>query len=167
MFYYNKFYQEDLKKILNIDLPFENFKNKNILVTGANGLIASCLVDALVYLRENKSISFNIYILCRNKVKAENRFKSFLNKDFFKIIIQDVTEDYNMNIKFDYIIHAASNAHPIAFSKDPVGVINANVLGTLKLLEYARKYGNEKFLFVSSSEVYGENSLVEKYLEDH
>ena len=166
MFYYNEFYQGDLKEILNIDLPFENFKNKNILITGANGLIASCLVDALVYLRENKSISFSIYILCRNKVKAENRFKSFLNKDFFKIIIQDVTEDYNMDTKFDYIIHAASNAHPIAFSKDPVGVINANVLGTLKLLEYARKYGNEKFLFVSSSEVYGENSLVETYSED-
>ena len=91
MFYYNEFYQGDLKEILNIDLPFENFKNKNILITGANGLIASCLVDALVYLRENKSISFSIYILCRNKVKAENRFKSFLNKDFFNIIIQDVT----------------------------------------------------------------------------
>ena len=71
-----------------------------------------------------------------------------------------------MDTKFDYIIHAASNAHPIAFSKDPVGVINANVLGTLKLLEYARKYGNEKFLFVSSSEVYGENGLVETYSED-
>ena len=44
-----------------------------------------------------------------------------------------------MDTKFDYIIHAASNAHPIAFSKDPVDVINANVLETLKLLEYARK----------------------------
>ena len=30
MFYYNEFYQGDLKEILNIDLPFENFKNKNI-----------------------------------------------------------------------------------------------------------------------------------------
>ena len=125
--------------IIKKQLHFENFKNKNILVTGANGLIASCLVDALVYLRENKGTSFNIYILCRNKVKAKNRFKSFLNKDFFKIIIQDVTANYNMDTKFDYIIHAASNAHPIAFSKDPVGVINANVLETLKLLEYARK----------------------------
>ena len=166
MFYCNKCYQEDLKEILNVNLSFENFRNKNILITGANGLIASCLVDTLVYLRENRDISFNLYILCRNKIKAENRFKSFLNKDFFKIIIQDVTEDYNMDIKFDYIIHAASNAHPVAFSKDPVGVINANVLGTLKLLEYSRKYGNEKFLFVSSSEVYGENNLVEKYSED-
>ena len=92
MFYYNKFYQEDLKKILNIDLPFENFKNKNILVTGANGLIASCLVDALVYLRENKSISFNIYILCRNKVKAENRFKSFKE---FKTALEKYISYYN------------------------------------------------------------------------
>ena len=85
MFYCNRYYQEDLKEILDINLPFENFRNKNILITGANGLIASCLVDTLVYLRENRDISFNIYILCRNKIKAENRFKSFLNKDFFKI----------------------------------------------------------------------------------
>ena len=60
MFYCNKYYQEDLKEILDVNLPFENFRNKNILITGANGLIASCLVDTLVYLRENREITFNI-----------------------------------------------------------------------------------------------------------
>ena len=61
MFYCNKCYQEDLKEILNVNLSFENFRNKNILITGANGLIASCLVDTLVYLRENRDISCLLY----------------------------------------------------------------------------------------------------------
>ena len=99
----------------------------------------------------------------KNPKQIENVLSS-LDKDLRVLNGDDIK--YDMDIKFDYIIHAASNAHPVAFSKDPIGVINANVLGTLKLLEYSRKYGNEKFLFVSSSEVYGENSLVEKYLED-
>lgn len=166
MFYHNKYYREDLKGILNADLPFKNFENKNILITGANGLIASFLVDTLMYLNENKKLNLHIFALCRNKEKGERRFQSFLNNSLFKLVIQDVTDDYNLNIKFDFIIHAASNAHPVAFAKDPVGVVNANVIGTLKLLEYARKYGNEKFLFVSSSEVYGENQNIEKYLEE-
>lgn len=165
MFYSNNYYQEDLKNIISLDIPFKNFEGKNILITGANGLIASCLVDTFVYLKEKKDININIYALCRNKNKAEKRFKSFLNKSFFKLLIQDVTEDYNIDIKFDHIIHAASNAHPVAFAKDPVGVINANIIGTIKLLEYTKKYGNEKFLFVSSSEVYGENTLVNSYNE--
>lgn len=166
MLYNNKYYQEDLKEIINNDLPFDKFNNKTILITGANGLIASCLVDSLVYLIKEKKIDLKIYALCRNKDKAEKRFKSFLNKNYFDLIIQDVTEDYEMNIKFDYIIHAASNAHPVAFVQDPVGVINANIIGSLKLLEYSKKYGNERFLFVSSSEVYGKNEYVEEYKEN-
>ena len=87
MFYSNNYYQEDLKNIISLDIPFKNFEGKNILITGANGLIASCLVDTFVYLKEKKDININIYALCRNKNKAEKRFKSFLNKSFFKTFL--------------------------------------------------------------------------------
>lgn len=164
--YTNKFYQDDLKEIISINLPFDKFNRKNILITGGNGLIGSYLVDSLVYLRENRNIKLNIYILCRTKEKAEKRFKEHVKKNYFNLIIQDVCDDYNLNVKFDYIIHTACNAHPLAYSTNPIGVINSNIIGTQKLLEYCRKYGNERFVFLSSSEIYGEKENIDSYTEE-
>ncbi|RHF67225.1 NAD-dependent epimerase/dehydratase family protein [Fusobacterium mortiferum] len=166
MFYLNKYFYNELGELATLDIPFEDMNNKNILVTGANGLIASYLIDFLIYIVETKKININIYALCRNKEKASKRFISHKNKEYFNLIIQDVCDDYNFKIKFDYIVHAASNAHPKAFLENPIGVIEANVIGTKKLLDYSLKNGNERFLYISSSEVYGENQLVEKYKED-
>jgi len=54
------------------------------------------------------------------------------------------------------ILHAASQASPKYFGTDPVGTLNANVLGTYNLLELAREKRSEEFLFFSTGEVYGE-----------
>ena len=56
-------------------------------------------------------------------------------------------------------MHAASNAHPSAFSADPVGTMRANLLGVMRLLEGLRA-GGRRLLFVSTGEIYGENPAV-------
>lgn len=55
----------------------------------------------------------------------------------------------------DYIIHGASNASPDKYLSEPVDTMLANILGVHNLLNYGRRTGVEKFLYVSSSEVYG------------
>ena len=60
----------------------------------------------------------------------------------------------------DYIIHAASNAHPKAFSADPVGTMLANILGVRNLLERLRAQGHGRLLFVSTGEIYGDNPAI-------
>ncbi|MCX8480888.1 MAG: NAD-dependent epimerase/dehydratase family protein, partial [Sediminibacterium sp.] len=57
--------------------------------------------------------------------------------------------------KIDFIIHAASQASPKYYGIDPVGTLKANVVGTINLLELARKKKIESFLYFSSGEVYG------------
>jgi nucleoside-diphosphate-sugar epimerase len=56
----------------------------------------------------------------------------------------------------DIVIHAASLASPKYYGMDPVGTLAANTIGTGKLLELARLKKVDSFLFVSSSEVYGQ-----------
>jgi nucleoside-diphosphate-sugar epimerase len=150
-------YEEDLKSVINEPLPWNRLNNHSILITGANGLISSCFVDCLMYRNKIFDSNISVYALCRNKEKAENRFDSYLDNNNFNLIIQDVCEPLNSDIKFDYIIHAASNAHPVAFATAPVETMKPNILGTVNLLDYAKKYNPEKFLFVSSTEVYGRN----------
>lgn len=55
------------------------------------------------------------------------------------------------------MIHTASNTHPLQYSGDPIGTITSNVIGTKNLLDYAASHQTERFCFLSSVEVYGEN----------
>lgn len=155
---YSTIYQEDLDRICQEELPFQQLQGKSVLVTGANGLIGSCLVDTLMNLNLRCGYQIKVYALCRNKEKAEKRFVDYTANDLFSLIIADVTQPMEGDYCFDYIIHAASNAHPIAYATEPADTMKANILGTIHLLEYARNNRVDRFLFVSSSEIYGENS---------
>ena len=57
----------------------------------------------------------------------------------------------------DYIFHAASNTHPLAYANDPIGTVVTNIIGLDNLLNFAAEHGCRRFLFASSNEIYGEN----------
>ena len=62
--------------------------------------------------------------------------------------------------KIDYIIHMASSSNPKSIIENPVGIINANVIGTLNVLELARQ-NNSEVIFTSTREVYGDMKDIE------
>ena len=57
----------------------------------------------------------------------------------------------------DFVVHLASNTHPVAYATDPIGTVTANIIGTNNLLKFAVKHHAERFAFASSNEIYGEN----------
>ena len=57
----------------------------------------------------------------------------------------------------DYVFHAASNTHPVAYANDPIGTVVTNIIGLDNLLHFASEHGCRRFLFASSNEIYGEN----------
>lgn len=146
-----------VEQIRTLALPTEKLYKAKILVTGANGLIASNLVEALASLSENLGLKTELYALCRNRAKAEERFCTLVGTNSFHLLVQNVTEPLQTETVFDYIFHAASPASPNAFNTSPVDVMCANFIGTRNLLERCRGE-RTRLLFVSSSEVYGENS---------
>jgi nucleoside-diphosphate-sugar epimerase len=147
----------DIKAILSTDFDWEYFKNKTVLITGANGLIASYLVYTLVWLNETvcRYNKISIIALVRNQEKAERKFFAVLQKKYFRLMNADVCESLDLNGKIDVIIHAASQASPKYYGIDPVGTLKANTIGTANMLNIACKNDTEKFIFLSSSEVYG------------
>lgn len=141
-------------------IPFEKLNGKNILITGACGLIGSAIIDFLI---EN-NVECNIYAMARNRNKAEKSFAKYLNYPLLHIVEGDVNAPLKENLVFHYIINAASNANPNAYATDPVGTIWTNINGTKNLLDYGKGHGLERFLYVSSGEVYG-NGNVKEWLE--
>ena len=146
----NKIIEEDIKEILSDKLPWGKLQNKTVLVSGANGFIPTYIVYTLLALKTTKVLA-----MVRNKEKAMKKFSNILNEKNFELIVQDITEPFEINQKVDYIIHAASQASPKYYGCDPVGTLKANTIGTYNLLELAKNNNVEKFLFFSTGEVYG------------
>lgn len=147
-------YTSDIEKVAQLPLPWEKLKGCNILITGATGLIGSCLVQVLMA-RPGKD--FHLYAAGRNENRAKELFADYLTDSNFHFISYDVTLPLEANdTPFHYIIHAASNASPNFFANHPVEVIKSNILGVTHLMEYGLSHQMRRMLFVSTGEVYGE-----------
>lgn len=163
---YTETYIKDIKSIFECIPNIEFFKNKSILITGANGLICSAIVDSLVFLNKIKDFGIHVYAAGRNIEKLNKRFNGFVDLDFFHIVHYDAMEKFELNEKIDYIIHGASPANPFAYGSIPVETILTNVQGTNNLLDYSINNHVEKLVYISSSEVYGQNNHGKPYVED-
>ena len=156
-------YHDDINQIFYESLPWEKLSGTNILITGATGLIGSTLVDVLM---SNPCRDYSVYASGRNMERGQKRFEKYLSLDSFRFIRYDVMMPLQSDVQFDYIIHAASNASPNTFSKNPVEIVKANILGVSNLIEYGMGHGMKRFLYVSSGEVYGEGDgrvMTEEY----
>lgn len=148
-------YRKDIAQCAALPLDWEKLRGKSILITGATGMIGSCLIDVLM---NRKDLGTVIYAVGRNREKAEKRFAEYIGSDRFHFVCCDISEGCGQfPARADYIFHAASNTHPAAYANDPIGTIHANVFGTDHLLQYARQAGCRRFVLASSNEIYGEN----------
>lgn len=146
-------YIEDIQKAASLDLPWGKLSGCNILITGATGLIGSCLVEVLMS-RLDKD--YNVYASGRSEERARDRFNEFADDPSFHFFKYDVMLPLESDVNFQYIIHAASNASPNFFATKPVEVIKSNIDGVANLMDYGILHGLKRLLFVSSGEVYGE-----------
>lgn len=131
-----------------------DLQNKRILITGACGLIGSAIVDYLMKLNAGTEGKIEVFALARKQHALEKRFEKNVSNAQLHLLVGDVTNFDCVGLNVDYIIHAASPAHPLAYSQTPVDVMQANLLGTINMLELAKQC-NARMVFISSGEVYG------------
>jgi nucleoside-diphosphate-sugar epimerase len=162
----NPIIEEDLARICAHDLPWRAFSGKTILISGANGFLPAYMVETLLYLNEIHSLDCQVIGLARNREKAEMRFAHVLGRPDFSLLIQDVCSPVTVNGNPDFIVHAASQASPKYYGKDPAGTLLPNTIGTHNLLCLARKRDVQSFLFFSSGDVYGRPNTAVPVTED-
>ena len=149
-----------LEDLLEIEKEIDRyyFQNKTVLISGASGFLPAYIVDFLMFLNsKNKDQQTKIICLVRNLPKAFKRFKAHKESSLINIIAHDVNIPFDYEFSIDIIIHAASQASPKYYSKDPVGTLLPNVIGTNNLLQLGLIKKISSFLFFSSGEVYGQN----------
>lgn len=168
--YEHRKYQEDVAYVADRELPWEKLKDSAVMLSGATGLIGSFLVDIIMYQNKNRGLNCKVYALGRNQGYAKERFAYCYNEKRFDFIAHDITGYLKRKDigKVDYVIHLASNTHPVAYAADPIGTITTNIIGAQNMLEFAVEHNAKRCLFASSNEVYGENrGDVEKFDESY
>lgn len=151
-------YLEDINYVGSLSLPWEKLKDRSILISGATGLVGSFLVDVLMQ-KNWEGLNCTVYALSRNANKAKERFSKWKDAPLLQFIPYDINHQFirdDLGI-IDYIIHMASNTHPLQYSADPIGTITTNIIGLQNMLEFAIKHNATRFAFTSSNEIYGEN----------
>jgi UDP-glucuronate decarboxylase len=119
-----------------------------IIVTGGAGFIGSHLVDRLMESGHTVICIDNLYTgrKSNNAQWSENPNFQFFEHDIVNSIeIDDI----------DQIYHLACPASPVHYQSDPIKTAKTNFLGTLNMLELAKK-SKARILLASTSEVYGD-----------
>ena len=150
---------EDVSRTAQLDLPWEKLSGKTVLLSGATGMIGSFLVDVIMERNGREGMNCRVYALGRSEEKARTRFGERCDHPLFSFIPYDINRPFVRDDigTVDFVLHLASNTHPMQYSTDPIGTITTNIIGLQNMLEFACAHGAERFAFASSNEIYGEN----------
>ena len=153
--------KQDILRIADTKLSWEKLEGKTVLVTGATGFIGSFIIKSLLQRVKTYNADISIVAFVRNADRAKAKFSEYEELNRITYVEQDMCESIEADVKADFIIHCASNAAPDMYMKDPVGTMRINFIGTDNMLQFAKKCGAQKFLYVSTIEVYGKTSCDE------
>jgi UDP-glucuronate decarboxylase len=121
-----------------------------IVVAGGAGFLGSHLVDRLMAEKHEVIVIDNFYTGNKRNIQKH------LSDPLFEFIRHDITEP--INIEADQIYNLACPASPVHYQKHPVETIKTSVLGSINLLDLARRNG-ATVLQASTSEVYGDPTV--------
>ncbi|NQU99819.1 MAG: GDP-mannose 4,6-dehydratase, partial [Parcubacteria group bacterium] len=136
----------------------------SILVTGGAGFIGSHVVEKLLEQKQKVICIDDFNSFYDPKYKHEN-IEEFSDNKNFKLYKQDICDLRGLGKifkenKIDLIVHLAARAGVRPSIENPLLYYQVNVMGTVNLLEMAKKHGIKNFIFVSSSSVYGNNEKI-------
>ena len=118
-----------------------------LLISGGNGFLGSYIVKKATKNGINVTVVDDMSTMNTNNI----------GKDVIKI--QQKIEYFRTDERFDFVVHFAARPSPEDYIRHPVDTILSNSIGTLNMLNIARQ-SESIFLYTSSSEVYGNASIL-------
>lgn len=137
--------------ISNLKNQISILNNKKILLLGSEGFLGKYFVRVFDYILKKKRYKF--YVDCFDNFISSNPERNFSLSKEISFIKKDII-NYKFKKKYDYIIFLAGIASPLIYKKYPLETLKVSYDGVRNLLEKS-KNDKSKFIFFSSSEIYG------------
>lgn len=147
----------DLQHILahTADL-WEELRGQRLFITGGTGFVGSWLLESFTGACDVLGINAESIVLTRTPDAFRLRAPRVAGHPCVRLVEGDVQTFAFPEATCAYVIHAASEVGIGAALRSELDNLAASVVGTQRVLHYARKTGTRKLLFVSSGAVYGE-----------
>jgi UDP-glucuronate decarboxylase len=128
-----------------------------VVVAGGAGFLPSFIVDALARANERTGQA-PCRIVCIDNLSSgvASRLDHLRGRDDVELVNADISAELEVDFEVDFVVHGASIASPTWYRRYPLETIDANVTGTRRLLDLAVERGSKGFLYLSSSEIYGD-----------
>ena len=133
-----------------------------MLVTGGAGFIGSNLVEALLRRGDDVRVLDDFSTGRRENLAGVSEWRTAGEYTLVEGDIRDGEACRRAVDGVDWILHKAAIPSALQSVRDPVATHEVNLDGTLRLLESAREAGVKRFVFASSSAIYGEGELLPK-----
>jgi len=137
---------------------FEKFRQKTVLITGANGLIGGFLADFFCYLNDNYNLGATIHLTSYSSLSNAVRISHLIHRsdlEYFSWDCSNSVSPFVLPKKIDYCFFCSGYGQPSKFLKNNIKTSLINVVGTESLLSWMLSHGGGNFLFLSTSEIYG------------
>lgn len=144
--------RNDIDQIIQ-HLPF-SFDGQQVLITGVAGFLGSWLAESILAMGGKVT---GIDNFASGTIQAVEHLQS-VGKDQFTFLHHDISKPIDFSSPVDYVMHLASRASPFEFVPYPIQIMKSNTLGTMNALGIAKRHG-ARFLFTSTSEIYGEAQI--------
>lgn len=141
------------------DSKLEFPKGSKFLVTGGAGFIGSNLVEKIL------GLGYEVIVLDNFSTGEEENIKEFKDHNKFTLIEGDVRhiEDCEKACRnVDYVLHQAALGSVPRSIEDPKSTNDSNICGTLNMMIAARDNHVKRFVYASSSSVYGDIDVLPK-----
>lgn len=135
---------------------WRRLEGRRIFLTGGTGFFGRWLLGSLVRANARHGLGVEAHVLTRN-LDAFRRKEPWLASQEAVCFHEGTMVNFRFPPgRFDFIIHAASESNSVPDGSNPVPMLDSNVLGTRRVLEFARSSGTGDFLYTSSGAVYGD-----------
>lgn len=148
--------QEDLCHILeHTKTLWEDLRGKKVFVTGGTGFFGKWLLESFVWANDQLNLNAQMHVLSRSPDSFKAKYPHLGQASSITFHQGDVRSFDFPRERFDFIIHAATDASAQLNTKNPLLMIDTIVEGTRRTLEFARHCKAKRFLLISSGAVYG------------
>jgi dTDP-glucose 4,6-dehydratase len=152
----NRLPRQDLQLILERTAPlWEEVRGHRIFVTGGTGFFGCWLVESFCYINEALALGATMVVLTREPAAFAAKCPHLAANPGVALHCGDVRTFTFPEGKFEYVLHAATDASTRAATEDPQNTRSTIVEGTEHTLQFASASGVMKFLLTSSGAVYG------------